>query len=120
MEIESARFADKLVYNFEIEKNLMNEKLPAFALQTLVENSIKHVAAKRSTQTKINVSAYNSDESLKIEVSDNGFGFSESDIKSGHGLDTLQKRLNNIFDDKADLEIIENVEGGKVLLKIRV
>jgi sensor histidine kinase YesM len=120
LEIESARFADKLVYNFDIQSNLKDEKLPAFALQTLVENSIKHVAAKRSTLTQINISAFNSDRSLKIEVRDNGFGFSESDIKSGHGLDTLRKRLENIFGNDANLEIIENVEGGKVRVEISV
>ena len=68
LEIESARFAHKLDYNFKIEPNLKDLKVPAFALQTLVENSIKHVASKRSTKTKIDISAYNSNGSLKIEV----------------------------------------------------
>lgn len=120
LEIETARFADKLSYKFDIRSDLKNKKLPAFALQTLVENSIKHVAAKRSSRTEINVSAYNSDAFLKIEVSDNGFGFSESEIKNGHGLDNLRKRLKNIFDDEADLEIIEYQSGAKVRLKIPV
>lgn len=120
LEIETARFEEKLGYNFDIQSDLKNKKLPAFALQTLVENSIKHVAAKRSARTEINVSAYNSDASLKIEVSDNGFGFSGSEMKNGHGLDNLRKRLKNIFDDEADLEIIENQSGAKVRLKIPV
>lgn len=120
LEIETARFADKLSYKFNIQSDLKNKKLPAFALQTLVENSIKHVAAKRSARTEINISAYNSDACLKIEVSDNGFGFSESEMKNGHGLDNLRKRLKNIFDDEADLEIIEYQSGAKVRLKIPV
>ncbi len=118
LEIEAARFAEKLDYNFNIAPDLEDEKLPAFALQTLVENSIKHVAAKRSAKTEIAISVFNSDGSLKIEVSDNGFGFSENEIRTGHGLDTLQKRLRNIFGDRADLEIIENKTGGRVRLRI--
>jgi len=83
----------------------------------LVENSIKHVAAKHSTQTIIDISAYQNNGILKIEVSDNGNGFSEIDLKPGHGLDNLRKRLKNIFDNRASLEIIEN---GKVRLKFRL
>lgn len=117
LEIEAVRFAEKLDFSFEIEPDLQTEKLPAFALQTLVENSIKHVAARRSAQTKINVSVYNGDNELKIEVGDNGFGFSEKDLKRGHGLDNLRERLKNIFREKATLEIIET-GGGKVRVKI--
>lgn len=120
LEIESTRFADKLDYNFEVEEGLKTKKIPAFSLQTLVENSIKHVASKRSERTEINISAYNSNGSLKIEVSDDGKGFAENDLKSGHGLDNLRKRLENIFDDKAKLEISENGNSGKVILEIQV
>jgi sensor histidine kinase YesM len=120
LEIESVRFAEKLDFNFEVKESLKTERLPAFALQTLVENAIKHVAARRSAKTKINVSASNSDENLKIEVSDNGNGFSESEIKPGHGLDSLRKRLKNIFADRASLEILENTDGGKVRVKIPI
>lgn len=120
LEIESARFAEKLAFDFDIGQNPKNVKLPAFALQTLVENSIKHAAAKRSAKTEIKISAYNSGGSLKIEVSDNGFGFSAKDLKSGHGLDNLRERLDNIFADRANLEIIENETGGKVRLQIPV
>ena len=117
LEIESTRFADKLDYSFEIDEGLKNKKLPAFSLQTLVENSIKHVASKRSGKTKIEVSAKQINKHLIIEVKDDGEGFSESDIKKGHGLDTLRKRLENIFADDAKLEIIES---GRVRLSISI
>lgn len=117
LEIESTRFADRLDYNFDIDENLIDKKLPAFSLQTLVENSIKHVASKRSGKTTIGISAKRINENLIIEVKDNGDGFSESDLIKGHGLDTLQKRIANIFAGDAKLEVLE---GGVVQLKIRV
>lgn len=118
LEIEAARFVDKLDYNFDVPSSLKTEKLPSFTLQTLVENVIKHVVSKRSDKTEIHVSAYNIDGNLKIEVCDNGPGFSESKLKTGHGLDTLRKRLDSIFDGKAELAVIKNPTGGKVLVKI--
>jgi sensor histidine kinase YesM len=118
--IESVRFAKKLEYKFDIQEDYKDKKIPAFSLQTLVENSIKHVASKRSALTKINIGAENSDGLLKIEVSDNGDGFSKKDIKAGHGLDTLQKRLENIFDGRANLEILEDNSGGKVKLTLPI
>ncbi len=117
LDIESTRFAGRLVFDFDIAANLNDKKVPAFSVQTLVENSIKHVAAKHSAKTLVDISAKISDGIFEIEVSDNGDGFSEKDIKTGHGLDTLRKRLKNIFGNNANLEIIES---GRVRLEFRI
>lgn len=115
LDIEKVRFEERLSYKIEADEKFAKVKLPPFSLQTLVENSIKHVASKRSDKTEIVVSAKENAESLEIEVSDNGNGFSSDKIKIGHGLDSLQKRLQTIFQESACLEIVEN---GKVRLKI--
>ncbi|NNF01007.1 MAG: histidine kinase [Pyrinomonadaceae bacterium] len=120
LEIESTRFGDKLDYDFEIKPELEDKKIPAFAIQTLVENSIKHVVAKNSSKSKIHVSAKNSHGILKIEVADNGSGFSNEEIKGGHGLDTLRKRLANIFGNDAKLETNQDETGGRISLQIPV
>lgn len=117
LEIEKVRFGDRLEYKFETNGNFENIKIPALALQTLVENSIKHVASRRSGKTEIFVSAKNNGNYFILEVSDNGGGFSEKELKPGHGLDNLRKRLDSIFQDEADLEIVNN-GFGKVRLKI--
>lgn len=118
LEIEAARFAEKLDFVFDVDPRLENERVPAFALQTLVENAVKHVAAKSSAKTRISIRAYNSANSIKLEVADSGPGFSAADIKPGHGLDILQMRLQNIFGDGADLEIPAAETGGRVRLRI--
>lgn len=117
LEIENVRFGDRLEYKFETDGNLEKIKIPSLALQTLVENSIKHVASRRSEKTEIFVSAVQNGNYFILEVSDNGDGFAEKEIKEGHGLDNLKKRLNSIFQDKAHLEIMNN-GAGKVRLKI--
>jgi LytS/YehU family sensor histidine kinase len=115
LEIEKVRFDERLQYKIELDEKFSNVKLPPLALQTLVENSIKHVASKTSGKTEITVSAKVNGVGLMIEVSDNGMGFDQNSIREGHGLDILQKRLTALFQNQANLEIIEN---GTVRLKI--
>lgn len=114
LEIEKARFDKRLEYKIETEENFALVKVPPLALQTLVENSIKHVAAKTSGVTKIDVTVKENGRGLTVEVRDNGAGFLPDAIKEDHGLDVLQKRLATIFQDVAHLEI----GGGAVRLKI--
>lgn len=117
LEIEKVRFGNRLEFKFETNGNFEEIKIPALALQTLVENSIKHVASKRSETTEIFVSASRHGDCFILEVSDNGGGFSEKELKPEHGLDNLRKRLDSIFQDEANLEIVNN-GFGKVCLKI--
>lgn len=108
LEIEKVRFNERLSYKIETDEKFSNIKLPPFSLQTLVENSIKHVASKTSEKTEIIVTVKENGDELQIEVSDNGNGFSFDKIQNGHGLDVLQKRLETIFQDRADLEFLGN------------
>lgn len=108
LEIEKVRFDKRLQYKIDAGKEFANVKLPPLALQTLVENVIKHVASKRSGKTEITISAKENGAKIIIEVRDNGAGFSPGAIRENHGLDILQKRLTTIFQNEAQLEIAEN------------
>lgn len=115
LEIEKVRFAERLSYKIECEPQFLATKIPPLSLQTLVENSIKHVVAKTSAKTEVIVSIKKNGESLEIKVNDNGKGFSVNQIMENHGLDSLQKRLQTLFSNQASLEIVES---GTVNLKI--
>lgn len=117
LEIEKVRFEDRLNYKINCEPQLLGTKIPPLSLQTLVENSIKHVVAKTSGQTEIIVSVTQNTDSVEIKVCDNGTGFDENLITENHGLDNLRKRLQTIFDDKASLQTIAK-ERGCVLLRL--
>jgi sensor histidine kinase YesM len=111
LEIEKVRFDRRLVYKIDCEPRFLATKLPPLALQTLVENSIKHVVSNTSEQTEISVSVTEIGDSIEIKVCDNGTGFNEKDLMENHGLDNLRKRLQTIFDTKASLQIVENQAG---------
>jgi two-component system, LytTR family, sensor histidine kinase AlgZ len=117
LEIEKIRFDKRLVYTIECEPHFFGTNIPPLSLQTLVENSIKHVVSTTSEQTEIKVSVTEIGESIEIKVFDSGKGFAEKDLQENHGLDILRKRLQTIFADKASLQIVEN-ERGCVILRL--
>lgn len=115
LEIEKTRFDKRLLYKIESEHQLLVTKIPPLSLQTLAENSIKHVVSKTSKPTEIVVSITSNGELVKIQVCDSGDGFDESSIIENHGLDNLRKRLKAIFGDQAKLKIAGS---GKVSIEI--
>ncbi|HKA21365.1 MAG TPA: histidine kinase [Blastocatellia bacterium] len=105
LEIEKARFGDKLRYSIEIPPELETVAVPPLAVQTLVENSLKHVVAARREGGEVQITARLAGELVQIEVLDDGSGFTIDSIKAGHGLDNLQARLAVLFDDRATLNL---------------
>lgn len=116
LEIEKVRFEDRIEYTIETPQDMDAIKVPALSLQTLVENSIKHAGSQSSKKTIISILVVQDERHAKIEVSDNGGGFSTKDLINGHGLDNLKERLNSVFQNRANLEIAGNGGGGKVRL----
>jgi len=105
LEIERARFGDKLRYSNDLPVELVTVDVPPLSIQTLVENSVRHAVAARRDGGEIRIRAIAKGDRVSIEVSDDGPGFSADAIKTGHGLDNLQARLAVLFDDRASLEL---------------
>ena len=105
LEIERARFGDRLSYSIDVPADLGAVPVPPLCMQTLLENSVKHAVAVKREPTEIRVTARPEGSRVSIEVSDNGEGFRSDAIASGHGLDNLQGRLAALFDDPGALEV---------------
>lgn len=103
LEIEKARFADRLRYTIMVPEETLDAEVPALSVQTLVENSVKHAVYPLRGGGEIEVSAQLTNGSLQIKVADTGQGFALDSIPAGHGLDNLQSRLVQLFGDKAKL-----------------
>jgi hypothetical protein len=116
LEIQRARFGHRL--RFELSPNDIDATLPPFAVQTIVENSLKHVAAQRPEGVSISLRAIRSAGNLLVEVTDDGPGFEEDALKAGHGLDNLQARLRALYGERAGLEFARVPSGMTVRLRV--
>lgn len=99
LEIEKARFGDRLQFSIEIPLEAEAAKVPPLSIQTLVENSVKY-----ALPGCITVTATVSSGSLEVEVWDGGPGVDLRSPPPGHGLDLLQSRLQTIYGDAAHLK----------------
>jgi len=104
--IENARFGGKVNLRFEVPLELRNVNVPPLAIQTLIENSVKHGIAPQGAG-EVRVSASDDGERLRISVSDSGPGFNLKDIPAGHGLDNLTSRLDALYGPEAHLGMVQ-------------
>ena len=105
LEIERTRFGGRLRFSLDVPPELGELEVPPLALQTLVENSIKHAVAPNRHGGEIAVSARLVSGALVLEVSDDGPGFDRADVRQGHGLENLHERLTTLFNGAGRLEI---------------
>lgn len=102
--IEKARFGDKISLTCNIPNDLMDIKLPNLTIQPLVENSIKHGILKKREGGNINISAYKEKNGCIIIIEDNGVGIEHeiirninSTISKNIGLKNVHNRLKLLF-----------------------
>ena len=118
LEIERVRFGDRLRFRVDVPPDLVHHEVPAFALQTLVENSVKYAIATRSTGGEIRVTAAKRGSRIELVVEDDGPGFTATP-PVGHGLDTLRGRLEAIYGTTATLHApAPSTSGARVALEL--
>lgn len=104
--IEKARFSDRLRPEFNIDESSLATAVPSFALQTLVENALRHGIARRTDSGRLVVTALHREDLLELIVEDDGAGLSSGwEQKKGHGLDNTRERLRTLYGEKASLTI---------------
>jgi two-component system, LytTR family, sensor histidine kinase AlgZ len=117
LEIQHTRFGSRLRYQLSSPPDGVST-VPPFAVQTVVENSIKHVAGHRQEGVAVSVHAVRSGSDLLVDVTDDGPGFGEDAMRDGHGLDNLQGRLRAVYGERAGLEFLRSASGMTVRLRI--
>jgi sensor histidine kinase YesM len=135
LNIENARFGERLIVNFDIPNELLNTQVPPLILQPIVENSIKHNVTQTALKIIIKVVRDNK-KNLKIIISDNGSGFGEEVLAKGFGegvgMKNLQLRMQQLPQGKVTLsnwpsrdlnqginkESIQNNKGATVILEM--
>ncbi|WP_026881700.1 sensor histidine kinase [Clostridium akagii] len=125
VEIEKARFGDKINLVYEIDD--VNIKVPSLIIQPIVENAIIHGILPEKGSGTIKLSVKNcEDKSVKIIIEDTGIGISEEIIHkvySGNmpenkiGLYNVHLRLKLMYGEGINIERLE--KGTKMEFFIR-
>jgi sensor histidine kinase YesM len=105
LEIEKTRFGSRLSYEIAVPDSLKDVNVPPLALQSLVENSVKHVVSQSAQGSTIKITGANHSGRVRLEVIDDGPGFSLDAINPEHGLGNLISRLELLFGDAGQLEV---------------
>jgi Histidine kinase len=102
--LERIRFGDRLVIRSDFAEGVLDDRVPAFALQTLVENAVRHGAARRVAATEIAVIASASASELTLSVRNTDDGARATAATAGTGLARLRERLDVLYGGAARLE----------------
>ena len=108
--IEQVRFSDRLQVRWSIDDAAREALVPAFILQPLVENAVRHGIAKLVENGVIEVGARVEGEWLILSIRDNGPGYKLGSAE-GVGIVNTRSRLQALFGDDAELKIVGDESG---------
>ncbi|MDO3408355.1 histidine kinase [Saccharibacillus sp. CPCC 101409] len=135
MEIQTARFTDRLRLNLDIDDSCLSVSIPGLTLQPIVENAVIHGIEPNEDGGTIDIRIADGGDEVMIEVADNGPGMSRQKIRrileegdgegeaeghsTGIGFGNVVRRLR-LFYGIEDVIEIDSGEGRgvRVLLKI--
>ncbi|MEM7187160.1 MAG: histidine kinase, partial [Bacteroidota bacterium] len=72
LELEQARFGDRLKVEINVAEELYSEKIPPMLLQPLIENSVKHGLSSIIEGGTISITIFKENDRLKFEIADTG------------------------------------------------
>jgi LytS/YehU family sensor histidine kinase len=119
LDIELVRFADRLSVRESVAEEAQILLVPAFVLQPLIENALRHGLAPRAAGGTVEIGARVVDDLLELSVRDDGVGlragWSGAD-DYGIGLSNTAARLAELHGDKGELTVRPAPGGGTVAI----
>jgi len=130
LEIEEARFGDRLKVQIDVAPDAANEPIPSLLLQPIVENALKHGLAPKLGPGCLRISARVLGDQVCVQVEDDGVGsgwmpphkrdgdrprfLSESGhrVFAGVGLSNIAQRLETLYHGQAHLNLESRESGG--------
>jgi glucose-6-phosphate-specific signal transduction histidine kinase len=122
LDLEALRLGDRLRLRMEADESAMECRVPAFVLQPLVENAIRHAVAPRARGGRLEVEARRNGDVLRLIVADDGPGLKSAsgDGGEGMGLHLLRDRLQALYGGAARLHLPVGHEGLRAQLELPV
>ena len=113
LEIETLRFGNRLRVCYSIPDDLAEAQVPAFILQPLVENALRHGVMDLPDGGTLQIAAEKRGKVLGLSVVDDGVGLSpewESRARRGVGIMNVRARLEHMYGSAASLAITSRVD----------
>ncbi len=108
VEIQQARFADRLTVRTTISPEAMEARIPNLLLQPIVENAILHGIAPKNSPGTVEVTGEVRAGRLHLTVSDDGPGFvpaAPGRGREGIGLANTRERLSKLYGARSELRL---------------
>jgi two-component system LytT family sensor kinase len=121
LDIQKARFAERLQLKVDVPDELLEARLPALILQPIVENAVKHGIAKRAQRGMIQIAAARSNGMLTLRVINDGPSLPADWEKTrvGIGFSNVRDRLHGLYGGAFQLSMHNRApEGVEVSLSV--
>ncbi|MDB6167373.1 MAG: signal transduction histidine kinase, LytS [Verrucomicrobia bacterium] len=106
LEIQQARFSDRLKVSIAITPEALLARIPNLVLQPIVENAILHGIAPKTSPGLLEIRGRVEGGNLLLEVRDDGAGFDGNiRAKEGIGLANTRERLTKIYGSRGQLSL---------------
>ncbi len=117
LEIEQIRFPDTFDFNIELE--YADFKIPPLSIQPLIENALYHGIRRSTKHGELSITTKKAYGNAEIIISDNGVGFDVSILEKSAsiGLQNLKKRIEIMANGSVEIESIID-EGTKITIKV--
>ena len=119
--IQKIRFGEQLRIEVQIEPAVRRAMVPAFLIQPLVENAIRHGISRRAAGGTIVVKATSLDDRLEVRVMDNGVGLPQGwtlDTSAGHGLSITRERIAGLHPNGSSRFVVRNRRSGGAVAEV--
>jgi signal transduction histidine kinase len=118
VDIQTARFGDRLTVEWAVDDEARSILVPNMILQPCLENAIQHGIEPLEGGGGVTVAAQVSGASLHIEITDNGRGaVGQNRQVAGRGLKNVRERLEARYGERQSFEA-GNVPGGGFRVRI--
>lgn len=107
--IERVRFGNRINFILAIEEEALNESLPRFILQPLIENALKHGLNDVIEGGELKLTVEKTNDEIILTVADNGKPF-PTELNAGYGLQSTYEKLQLLYGNKYSLQIINSPE----------
>ena len=112
LDIERARFEERLVVRIDVPEDLRSIQIPALVLQPLAENAIKHGISANKAGGELQISAQRAGSVLKLSVRNTPATHKLRVVTSnGVGLQNIRDRLRSYFGPKATVTLDLGADG---------